>query len=333
MTDSTKNVLVLGATGFIGGHIAQAALNAGWSVRGLRRTPGATGHLGTAPVEWINGNMDDIDVLASAMQGMDTIFHAAGHYPHRGDRLRLAEQVKYGLEQTNHVIRAAQKAGVGCLIYTSTLTTIGHPPPHEARLADERDFYQPGDLAGSAYYEAKIAMEKAMLASSRQETPVVVLNPTAVFGPGDVHLTLGGSLLAVARGWAIAWIDVIINVVDVRDVALAHIRAAESGHPGERYIIGGHNMRLKEALDRVAIIAGVAPPRFQIPMWLLDGLVGLDDMLPFINLSGNHLRAVRRWQGYEISKARDELGYKPRPFDDTVRDALEWFREHGYRFG
>jgi dihydroflavonol-4-reductase len=331
MADSAQKVLVLGATGFIGGHIAQAALSVGWRVRALRRNPAMTGHLGAARVEWVDGNLDDFNSLVNAMQGRDTVFHAAGYYPSRGERRSLVEHVQYGRKQTERVISAAQQTGIRRLVYTSTLTTIGHPPATVMRLADENDFYQQGSLERSAYYETKVAMEQTMLAASKQGFPVVVLNPTAVFGPGDVHQTLGGILLAAARGWAIAWIDVTVNIVDVRDVALAHIRAAECGRPGDRYILGGHNLPLKDVLDRLARITGATPPRFNLPLWLIDGLVRLDDMLPFINLTGNHLRAVREWQGYNTTKARLELGFNPRPFEETVRDALEWFRENGDR--
>ena len=322
--------LVLGATGFIGGHIAQSALGAGWSVRGMRRNSKSTGHLGEFPVEWIEGNLDDPVSLGEAMQGVDIVFHAAAYYPQGGNPRKVPGQVAYAMDEIQRVLAAVKGCGVRRFVYTSTLSTIGHPNPEENRLADERDVYQPGTLPESGYYEAKIAMENAVLEAANDGMDALVLNPTAVFGPGDVHLTMGQLLIMVARGQAVAWLPGDINVVDVRDVAQAHITAVENGRSRERYIIGGHNYSVKDALTEVAEIVGVKPPRFEVPMSVLKALVILSDMIPALPLPSNHLRALPLWQGYNIDKAKQELGLSPRPFRDTVQDALDWFGEKGY---
>ena len=323
-------VLVLGATGFIGGHIARAAIEAGWQVSGLRRTAGTTGHLQGVRLQWIQGNLEDPESLEKAMQGMDLVFHAAAYYPRRRDRSSVATHIERGVRQTTNVLTCARSAGISRLVYTSTLTTIGRPPQGAGRLANEDDFYQPGSQAKSAYTEAKFAMEQAVIDAAQDGLPAVILNPTAVFGPGDVHLTLSSLLIAVARGWAIAWLPAVINVIDVRDVAQAHIQAARLGKPGERYILGGYNFSLKETLDLATGIAGVKPPRVKIPLWLVDGLIRIDDLLPFVNLSGNHLRGIRNWQGYDTTKAKTELALMPRPFNETVKEALIWLRANGH---
>jgi len=299
-------------------------------VRILRRYPGFTGNIGQAQVEWIAGSLDEPSALQRAMQGMDVVFHSAAYYPSRRDRRPIAESIQYGVHQTQAIVKAASLAGIKRLIYTSTLTTIGSPPAGESRLANEEDHYQPGSIAKSAYYESKYAMERVVLAAVDQGLAAVVLNPTAVFGPGDIHLTMGRLILAVARGQIIAWLPGTINVVDVRDVAHAHIQAVSAGIPGERYIIGGHNLSIHEALNLVARSVSVNPPRFEIPAWLIDGVIAIDDALPFASLTGNHLRAFHHWQGYDTTKARNALSIEPRPFDQTVRDALLWFIEHGY---
>ena len=133
-----------------------------------------------------------------------------------------------------------------------------------------------------------------------------------------------------ARGQAIAWLPGDINVVDVRDVAQAHIAAVEKGGLGERYIIGGHNYTVKDALTEVAQIVGVKPPRFEVPMSMIKAIVLLSDIIPALPLPSNHLRALPLWQGYNTDKATQELGLSTRPFADTVQDALDWFREEGY---
>ncbi|MCP4359624.1 MAG: hypothetical protein GY796_16580 [Chloroflexi bacterium] len=127
----------------------------------------------------------------------------------------------------------------------------------------------------------------------------------------------------------IGWLPGETNAVDVRDVAAAHIAAAERGRVGERYILGGHNLPVRAALTTAARVAGVKPPWFEIPLWGAEGLAKLGTLLPALPLPANHLRTVRHWQRVNAQKAQQELGLAPRPFEDTVRDALDWFRAEG----
>jgi len=322
-------VLVLGASGFIGGQIARAALEIGWEVRGFRRNADSVGDLAGTTIAWVNGDLNDPDALQSAMKGMEIVFHAAAYYPHGGHPSQVPAQVATADKEITIVLEALRASDVRRLIFTSTLTTIGHAPPGENRLADERDRYIPGTLAKSGYYECKIVMENAVLAAASEGLDAVVLCPTAVFGPGDVHLSLGNMLIAVANGKVPVWLPGDINVVDVRDVSAAHISAVEHGRKGERYILGGHNMTIRAAVDEAARAAGVKAPRFGLPLWVLEGLTALGDALPFLGISGNHMRALKYWQGYNTEKAEGELGLAARPFAETVGDALRWLRENG----
>lgn len=323
------NILVLGATGFIGGHIARAALELGWNVRGLRRDPNSTGHLGDAPVEWIAGNLDHPASLENAMNDMEIVFHAAAYAP-KSDQPRLVpQQIADAREQTQRVITAVKNRRVKRLIFTSTLSTIGQPPQDENRLADERDFYQLGTFPKNGYYECKIAMEEIVLQAAQDGVDAVILNPTAVFGPGDVHMSMDQLLLMIARGQGLVWLPGDINVIDARDVAQAHIQAVKRGRSGERYILGGHNMTVKEALITTARVCQVKPPRMEIPLWLVSVLISISDLFPALGLRSNHLRALPYWQGYNTAKARAELNLVSRPFEDTVYDTLLWFRETG----
>ena len=323
-------VLVTGATGFIGGHIAKAALAAGWQVEGLRRDPNSTGHLGAeAAVHWHLGDLNDGDSLRGAMQGAEILFHAAAYYPRRERNKTMAEHMFAARAEMESVLAAAKATGVRRLVYASTLTTIGNPPPDSGRLADERDIYPLGDLPQSVYYETKALMEQLALAANSNELEMVVTNPTAVFGPGDVHRTLGGLLLLVAKGYAIIWLPAPVNVVDVRDVAVAHIEAAKRGRPGERYILGGHNTTVHEAITIAAKAAGKRPPFIPIPLGAIDPVVWLSDRFPSIPLPANHLRSIKRWQAYNCAKAQRVLGLVAQPFQETVLDALAWFKTQG----
>jgi dihydroflavonol-4-reductase len=126
----------------------------------------------------------------------------------------------------------------------------------------------------------------------------------------------------------LGWLPGNINVVDVRDVADAHIAAVERGRIGERYIIGGHNYSVKDALVFTASVTGAPTPKFKMPGWILNFLVFLGDIFPSLPLPTNHLRAVHLWQGYNTIKAKKELGFSPRPFEETIHDSLNWFRDH-----
>jgi dihydroflavonol-4-reductase len=324
-------VCVLGATGFIGGQIARAAASAGHKVRAARRNPNNTGAIADVPVEWVSANLNDAGSLVGAMQGCEVLFHAAASYPE--NHRHIAQAVTDADAEMRRVLDAARQAGVRRVIYTSTLTTMERkmsltPSPtgtfrlsQRERELDETCFYQPGS-AQSAYYEAKFAMEQ--IALDTREIDVVVLMPTAVFGPGDVKPTTGIVIREAALGRIPVYFDAMLNVVDGRDVAAAHLAALERGKTGERYAIGGHNLTLLELLTTVATVAGKSPPRVKLSRRLLAGAIRAIDALPFTNLP-DHIRMFEFWAPVNSSKAERELGHTARPFENTVRDTLAWF--------
>jgi dihydroflavonol-4-reductase len=320
-------ILVLGATGFIGGHICLAALERGWQVRGLRRDPAATGMLGAAAVEWFTGSLEDAQSLAPALANVEVVFHAAAYYPSTGKD--VARQVDAAVEQVRGVLRACREAGSPRLVFTSSLSTIGRPPVGADRPADERDVYRAGTLPRSAYYECKSAMEAEVLRAAAAGYPAVVVNPTVVFGPGDARPTTGALLLALARGAGLISLPGWLNVVDVRDVATAHLAAAEAGAVGERYILGGHNLRIAEFMRSVARAAGARTPWFELPRSVLRVLVRTGERLPGLSVLGNHLGAFESWQPLDSRKAVTHLGLHARPWSETLRDSLDWYRRHG----
>ncbi len=325
------DILVLGATGFIGGHIAKKAQAVGWRVHGFRRNPDSVGHLQNQEIKWFDGRLEDYPSLLRAMSGMDYVFHAAASYPGVCDPALVQERVQSSIDQMKNVIRATREAKVKRLIYTSSLTTIGSPPENETRLADERDFYIPGSLPDNAYHEMKAAMENLALQASGVGYDIVILNPTLVLGPGDVHLSTGEILLMFAQNKAKAVPPGTLNVVDVRDAAEAHINAARIGKRGQRYILGGSNYRIEEAAAIIANIADVKPPLLTLPTWLMDFYIKAGDALPFIPFAHDHVRAYKDWQGYNIEKARKELDLNSRFLEETVRDSLKWFSNQGIR--
>jgi dihydroflavonol-4-reductase len=225
------------------------------------------------------------------------------------------------------VLGAAAAVGVDQLVYTSSATTVGRPS-NPNRMADETDYYCPGSTP-NPYYEVKWAMELEAMRATAQGMPVICVLPTAVFGPGDVKPATGKVLTMVSEGRVPGYVQGVLNVVDVRDVAEGHIAAADRGRPGQRYILGGHNLTIHEFLIIASESAGRSPPRYRVPHWLvrvgaaLGGLAGLPGTA--------HLSAVDHWQPLDTTRAHRDLGIPtPIPFDKTCRDALAWFHDHGY---
>ena len=329
-TEPPLKALILGTTGMIGGNIARALTASGIAVRGLRRSSSPTGHLQDVPIEWVVGDLMDRPSLVAAMEGCQALFHAAAYYPQHSNDLPGA--LRTAITGLRHVLTAAIETRIEQVIYTSSLTTIG-PPGEPGRLADEQDYYLPGSTS-SAYFEVKYALEMEVLRAVTAGFPAVIVNPTVVLGPGDVKPTTGALLVAVAKGQVPVWVPATINVIDVRDVAAAQVAALERGRVGERYILGGHNVPVREALTLAASLAGVRPPRWSLAQKWVDILVALGEAvgrLPLIRpLPLEHIKTMRQWRPLNTEKAQQELGLTPRPLKETLQDSLIWFREYGY---
>lgn len=318
-------LFVIGATGFIGGQIARQAQAAGHEVHVLRRQAGAVGAVGDVPVIWHQGSLGGLQELLAALPEMDVLFYAAGFAPHAERSVRHA--LRTGIEQMRLVLDASRAAGVKRVVYTSSLATIGQPPADANRLADERDRYRPGSTWNN-YYEVKWLLELEAIRATREGLPVVILCPTAVFGPGDVKPSTSQVLLELAKGRLPVAIDVENNFVDGRDVALAHVRAAERGTPGDRYIIGGHNLNTVEALQAAARLIGVREPRLVLSRQAAAAALKVADVLRLPVPAT--MRAMPYWQPYNCQKGWDAFDFTPRPYADTVRDTVNWFRQHDY---
>lgn len=323
-----KWVLVTGATGFLGWHIAHQLLERGERVRVLARDPGRVAELEGA--ETAAGDLRDADSLARAVRGCSMVYHAAADYrlwARHGEELYQSN-----VDGTRNILRAAREAGVERVVYTSTVGCIGIP---SGGIGDETVPVALESMAG-AYKRSKFLAEQTALSFAEEGFPVVIVNPTAPVGDHDRKPTPTGKIIVdFLRGKMPAYVDTGLNLVDARDTARGHLLAAEKGKPGERYILGCENLTLKEILERLARLAGAPAPQIQVPYGVayLAGVCStawamVTGTEPRAPLDG--VRMARKKMFVTWEKARNELGFTPGPVDGALGQAIQWFRANGY---
>jgi dihydroflavonol-4-reductase len=323
--------LVTGATGFVGSAVARALLAAGFGVRALVRRHSAQANLDGVGVELAEGDMLDSAAVRSAAQGARYVFHVAADY-----RLWAPdpeEIMRTNVEGTRVVMEAAASAGAERIVYTSSVATL--KPREDSKPADETRPLSESEAIG-AYKKSKVAAERLVEAMVKDGLPAVIVNPSAPIGPRDRRPTpTGRMIIEAASGRIPAFVDTGLNLVHVDDVATGHLLALRHGRIGERYILGGENMTLAELLGRIARLVGRTPPRISLPRWPIypiafaaEAMARLTKREPFVTIDG--LRMSEHLMYFTSAKAERELGYKPRPAEDGIRDAIDWFRAAGY---
>jgi dihydroflavonol-4-reductase len=281
-------------------------------------------------VEVITGDLRDPDSLDRAVSGCGVVFHVAADY-----RLWVkdeSELYRSNVEGTNNLLTAAQKARVDRVVYTSTVGCIGIPSDGPGNEDVEVCLEE---MTG-AYKRTKFQAEQAALLFARFGLPVVIVNPTAPIGDHDFKPTPTGKIVVdYLRGAMPAYVDTGLNLVDVQDVAEGHLLACEHGTAGARYILGCHNLTLREILTRLAAISGGRPPRWRIPHSLayLAGLASttwanLTGQAPRVPLDA--VKMARTKVFVSSDKAKRELGFNPEPVDGALKRAVDWFRANGY---
>ena len=323
--------LVTGATGFVGSHLARQLVAVGHSVRVLVRPTSNLKVLEGTAVEPVQGDLRDAASLGRAMQSVQRVYHVAADY--RLWTKNPAEMYESNVEGTRRVIEVAHRAGVERIVYTSTVATIA--VPRHGPLPNEETLATLDEMIGH-YKRSKFLAEQAALDAAKSGVPVIIVNPTAPVGPGDWKPTPTGRIvLDFLKGKMPAYVDTGLNVASVEDVAGGHLLAAEKGRPGERYILGGRNMTLKQILDALAAITGRSAPRIQLPhaFALMAGYA--DEVLswvlsrePRIPLEG--VKMSRHKMFVESDRAQRELGYKPTKVEAALERAVRWYEENGY---
>lgn len=320
-----KPVLVTGASGFLGWHVARVALEHGCAVRALVR-PGS--RVPELPVEIVNGDLRDPASLARAAAGCGIVFHVAGDY-----RLWSAhpqELYDNNVAGTRNLLEAARGAGVERVVYTSTVGAIGLVP---GGLGDEDTPVSLADMEGD-YKRSKFMAEQVALEFARDGMEVVIVNPSAPMGDHDFKPTPTGQIVVdFLRGAMPAYVDTGLNVVDARDAAEGHWLAFERGRRGERYILGSENLTLAEILRQLAAITGRKAPRVRLPYFVAwcagafgTGWARVSGKPPRVSLEAVRLARKKMWVTH--AKAARELGYQPAPAARALASAVEWFT-HG----
>jgi dihydroflavonol-4-reductase len=323
--------LVTGATGFVGSAVARALVARGHQLRLLARPASDRRNLMGLDAEIVIGDVIDPESLRRAALGCKYVMHVAADYrfwvPDPQTMLRA------NVDGAVNMMRAAAAAGVERIVHTSSVAALGQIG--DGTLADEATPTNEADFVG-IYKRSKYLAECAVLELAAKESlPVVIVNPAAPVGPRDIKPTpTGKMILDASAGRVPAYIDTGLNIVHVDDVAEGHCLALEKGRVGERYVLGGQNMLLKDILALVALVADRKPPRIQLPeavVWpaalVMEKLAALTGVAPM--MTRDHLKMARKKMFYSSAKAMADLGYEPRPVRSAIEDAVAWFRANG----
>jgi dihydroflavonol-4-reductase len=328
---------VTGATGFLGSHVARVLAEQGADLRLLVRPTSNLKNLeglkvGTTRAETATGDLRDPGSLEKAMVGCEVVFHVAADY-----RLWVrdpAEMYRSNVEGTRAILDAARKNAVRCVVYTSSVATMGFTG--NGRPADEDSPVSMADMIGH-YKRSKFMAEQVALEAGRTGMRVVTVNPTTPIGEQDVKPTPTGRIVVdfLKRKFP-AYVDTGLNLVDVRECARGHLSALEKGKSGERYILGGENLTLKQILDKLGAISGLPSPNVKLPYFVAYIAGALDETVTG-RLLGREPRATvdtvrmgKKKMWASSGKAERELGWKTLPADAALRRAVEWFRTNGY---
>jgi dihydroflavonol-4-reductase len=325
--------LLTGASGFIGSHVARALAKRGDELRLLVRRGSDLDHLADLEFERVTGDITDRRAVRRAVKGAATVFHVAGSTSMRASQRERVFEVN--VTGTRNVVEEALRAGVEQVVHTSSAGAIG--PAKPGGTADEGQAFSAGHL-GIAYVNSKHEAEVEALRAAAHGLPLVVVNPTFVLGPDDPSGGARSSNALVKRVMLRQipfYVDGGLNIVDVRDIAAGHLLAARKGKAGERYILGGRNFTLDRLFADVARIAGVPAPPVKVPPRLTSVTVSAARRVGLsVAVSEDELRSAEHWWTYRSTKARKELGFKPRPHEETLEDTVHWLAERlGDRVG
>lgn len=323
---------VTGATGFLGAHVARVLAEQGAELRLLVRSTSDLRNIEGLTADRVTGDLRSAASLEKAVSGCDVVFHVAADY-----RLwvRDPEQMyRSNVEGTRALLEAARKNGVRRVVYTSSVATMGFTS--NGHVADEESPVALAHMIGH-YKRSKFMAEQVATERGRSGQDVVIVNPSTPIGEMDIKPTPTGRIVVdfLKRKFP-AYVDTGLNLVDATECARGHILALEKGRSGERYILGGENLTLKQILDKLAAITGLPSPKVKVPYFMALA-TGVVDELVTGRLRGQEPRATidavrmgRKKMFVSSGKAERELGWSIMPVDGALRRATAWFQAKGY---
>lgn len=325
-------ILVTGASGFVGSAVVRHLLQAGHQVRVLVRPTSARINFAGLPVETMEGDLRDPDALARAVAGVQFVFHVAADY--RLWARNPQDIVRTNVEGTRNVMNAALIARVERIVYTSSVATL--KSRLDGKASDETFRLNPESAVGAYKYSKVVAERMVDAMVAEHNLPAVIVNPSTPIGPRDLRPTpTGRIIIEAAAGRMPAYVDTGLNLVNVDDVAAGHLAALEKGRQGERYILGGQDVLLGDMLREIARQVGRAPPRLRLPRRLIfpiaygaEAIAYFSGREPFVTTTG--LRLAKDHMFFTSAKAERELGYRARPHNEAIAEAIAWFRQHNY---
>jgi dihydroflavonol-4-reductase len=320
--------LITGGTGFLGSHIARALVERGHTVRVLRRARSPLQLIEGLPVEHAIGDVTDPAALDAAMEGCEWVFHVAAVSDYwRSNRIKI---YLVNVNGTVNVLDAAKRAGVKRVIFTSSGAAIGMR--EDGRPADETvPFNLPP--ARFPYGHSKALAEEEVLRAIGRGQDAVIVNPSVVLGPGDLNQISGAGVVELARGNVFIYPAGGATVIDVRDVAAAHVAAAERGRTGERYLLGAVDVSHQALLKLIADVVGAPPPFVPIPASITPGLAVVAGWLRSLGvplpIDANQIRLSARNVFFDCHKAWRELGEPKIDLRRSIEDTYNWYIEQG----
>lgn len=329
-------VFVTGSTGFIGSHVAKALAQEGAHLHLLVRKNSNMANISgmhAAPsLATFTGDLLDPESLRPGIRGCDYVFHVAADYRLwvRDPRQMYAANV----DGTRELLRICREEGVKRVIYTSSVATMGFQS--DGTIVDENTPVSLDDMVGH-YKRSKFLAEQEALRAAYDGQQVIILNPTTPIGPGDIKPTPTGRIIVdfLNRKFP-AYVDTGLNLVDVSEVAQAHLLAITRGTPGQRYILGGENLTLKQILDKMSAITGIPSPTTKVPHWVALAFAFFDETITG-RIFGKEPRATveavrmgRKKMFASSARAVRELGFRQVPVYSALRAAIDWFRAKGY---
>lgn len=322
-----------GGTGFVGASLARLLLSKGLKVKALARRGSDRRNLDGLGVEIVEGSLLDREAIENGVAGCRYVFHVAADY-----RIWVPnpdEMYRANVEGTELVLRTAAKAGAEKIVHCSSVAAIKRPEDR-VPVGEDSEYASVEEVVGHYKKSKYLSDVLARKLAKSEGLPVVIVNPAAPIGPRDIKPTPTGRIVVdFLNGRMPSYIDTGMNVVHVDDVAQGHWLAAQKGRAGERYILGGENLTLKQVLDLLAAASGLPAPRFQTPYAVayafgavdtaLARLRGTEPMAPL-----DAIKMARHYMWFSSEKAKKELGYAPRPAKDALKDAVAWFAANGY---